>query len=80
MDDRRIVDLYMNRDQTAISETERKYGHYCFTIANNILHQVNVFFDTVVNDTPYRMPAMATLTVERGTADDAWEILQTFGN
>ncbi|MCR5767039.1 MAG: hypothetical protein K6G45_00910 [Lachnospiraceae bacterium] len=44
------------------------------------MDQVNVFFDMVVNDTPYRMPAMATLTVERGTADDAWEILQTFGN
>ena len=38
MDDSRIVELYLNRDQTAISETGQKYGHYCFSIANNILH------------------------------------------
>ena len=50
MDDRGIVDFYLNRDQTAISETERKYGHYCFTIANNILHDSNDASESV-NDT-----------------------------
>ena len=37
MDDSRIVELYFDRDQTAVSETERKYGKYCFSIANRIL-------------------------------------------
>ncbi len=37
MEDRRIVDLYWQRDETAIAETENKYGRFCFSIANNIL-------------------------------------------
>ena len=37
MDDSRIVDLYWERSEQAICETERKYGNYCFSIANNIL-------------------------------------------
>ena len=37
MEDRRIVDLYWQRDETAIAETENKYGRLCFSIANNIL-------------------------------------------
>ncbi len=38
MDDCRIVDLYLQRDENAVSETEKKYGRYCFSIARNILH------------------------------------------
>ncbi len=37
MDDHTIVDLYINRDEKAIRETEKKYGAYCFKIAYNIL-------------------------------------------
>ena len=37
MDDSRIVELYWNRSEQAIAETERKYGHYCYRIAYNIL-------------------------------------------
>ena len=37
MEDSRIVELYWNRDEAAIDETERKYGTYCFSIANRIL-------------------------------------------
>ena len=37
MEDSRIVDLYWERSQQAIYETQRKYGSYCFSIANNIL-------------------------------------------
>ena len=37
MEDRRIVELYWNRDEAAIAETQRKYGNYCFSIANRIL-------------------------------------------
>lgn len=37
MEDARIVDLYWQRSNTAIEETERKYGPYCRSIAYNIL-------------------------------------------
>ena len=37
MDDKRIVTLYLERSETAISETEKKYGRYCLSIAKNIL-------------------------------------------
>ena len=38
MDDKAILDLYWSRSEKAISETDTKYGAYCFTIAYNILN------------------------------------------
>jgi len=38
MDDKAILDLYWSRSEKAISETDAKYGAYCFCIANNILN------------------------------------------
>ena len=38
LDDERIVALYWQREEKAISETDRKYGKYLLTIAYNILH------------------------------------------
>ena len=38
MDDKAILDLYWSRSENAISETDSKYGAYCFTIAYNILN------------------------------------------
>ena len=35
--DNEIIELYWNRDESAIRETETKYGNYCFAVANNIL-------------------------------------------
>lgn len=37
MDDNKIIELYWNRSEDAISETAAKYGGYCYTIAYNIL-------------------------------------------
>lgn len=37
MEDRQIIDLYWNRSEEAISETDTKYGPYCYKIAYNIL-------------------------------------------
>ena len=37
MDDQSIVDLYFSRNQDAITQTDKKYGHYCYSIAYNIL-------------------------------------------
>ena len=36
MEDTKIVDLYWQRSDLAISETNQKYGRYCHTIAYNI--------------------------------------------
>jgi RNA polymerase sigma-70 factor (ECF subfamily) len=36
MEDAAIVELYWQRSDTAISETDKKYGRYCHTIAYNI--------------------------------------------
>jgi len=37
MDDRDIIALYFKRLESAITETAKKYGKYCFSISNNIL-------------------------------------------
>ncbi len=38
MEDCQIIELYWQKNTDAISETANKYGAYCFTIADNILH------------------------------------------
>ena len=38
MEDERIIQLYFARDEQAVAETDRKYGGYCFTLANAILN------------------------------------------
>ena len=49
MDDTAIVDLYWQRSDEAISETDKKYGRYCHSIA---YHICNDYEDTeeCVND------------------------------
>ena len=37
MEDILIIDLYFERNEQAIAETQNKYGRYCYCIANNIL-------------------------------------------
>ena len=37
MEDKMIVDLYWERSEAAIAETEKKYGKYCHTVASRIL-------------------------------------------
>jgi RNA polymerase sigma-70 factor (ECF subfamily) len=50
MDDQRIIELYFDRDESAIAETQKKYGAYCHTVAAAILSDAR---DTeeCVNDT-----------------------------
>ena len=38
MEDAQIIELYFQRKEEAIKETDSKYGSYCFAIAENILH------------------------------------------
>lgn len=37
MTDKRIVQMYLSRSETAIAETEREYGRYFYSIAQGIL-------------------------------------------
>ena len=37
MEDGKILALYFDRDERALEETEKKYGGYCYTVANGIL-------------------------------------------
>lgn len=50
MEDSKIIELYWQRKESAISETDSKYGKYCNTIAYNILHN-NEDAGECVNDT-----------------------------
>lgn len=50
MEDKQIVDLYWERSEAAITETEKKYGRYCRYIAYQILNDEEDAKE-VVNDT-----------------------------
>ena len=53
MEDKMIVELYWNRDERAIWETEQKYGKYLLKIANNILCNLPDSEESV-NDTYFK--------------------------
>jgi len=48
--DEEIIDMYWERDENAINETDKKYGNYLFTIANNIVND-KMDCEECVNDT-----------------------------
>lgn len=50
MEDASIIELFWERNQQAIEETDKKYGKLCFSVANNLL---NNFHDSqeCVSDT-----------------------------
>ena len=50
MEDRQIVAMYQQRDQQAIAQTERKYGHYLTKVAYHILYDLEDCAESV-NDT-----------------------------
>lgn len=53
MDDNKIIELYWDRSEQAISETSKKYGRYCHYIAYSILHN-DEDSEECVNDTYLR--------------------------
>ena len=82
MDDKSIVDLYFGRDQEAITQTDKKYGHYCYRIAYNILTN-NEDAEESVSDTyvaawraiPPRRPSVLSTflgKITRHIAIDRW--------
>lgn len=82
MEDQEIIDLYFQRSESAISETAEKYGHYCYTIAFNILtnnedaeESVSDTYMAAWNAMPPRRPAMlATFLgkITRHLSIDRW--------
>ena len=82
MDDELIVQLYWDRSENAISETDRKYGAYCHSIAYGIL-QSKEDAEESVNDTymdawnsmpPHRPSILATFLgkITRRNAGYSW--------
>ena len=52
MDDKQIIELYFERNEQAIKETEKKYGRFCHCIAMNVLG-IHEDAEECVNDTYY---------------------------
>ena len=84
MDDTAIIDLYWQRSDQAISETDRKYGRYCHRIAMNICAD-REDAEECVNDTwlrawnrmPSERPSLLSVflgTITRNLALDRWRV------
>ncbi|MDO5153880.1 MAG: sigma-70 family RNA polymerase sigma factor [Eubacteriales bacterium] len=82
MDDQKIIDLYWSRSESAISESNQKYGKYCYSIAYNILTN-NEDAEECVSDTymaawkampPQRPSILATFLgkITRNLSIDRW--------
>lgn len=54
MDDKALIKLYFDRNEHAISETQRQFGGYLYTIAHNILGSVQDA-EECVNDVLMRL-------------------------
>ena len=82
MEDEQIIDLYFAREEQALAETDRKYGPYCFALANNILHNDQDAEETVSdtwwkawNAIPPKRPAvfrMFLAKITRNLAFSRW--------
>ena len=83
VEDKQIIDLYWARAETAISETAKKYGRYCHSIAFNILHShedseecVNDTFFNAWRTMPPQRPskfAAFLVTITRHLSLNRWE-------
>ena len=82
MDDQRIVELYWERSEKAVSETASKYGKYCYSIAYNVLANKEDAEESV-NDTymdawnsipPHRPSILSTFLgkITRRISIDRW--------
>ncbi len=82
MDDEKIINLYWQRNEKAISETKLKYGKFCYTIAYRVLHN-NEDAEECENDTyleawnsmPPQKPSVLSAflgTITRRKSIDKW--------
>lgn len=82
MEDEAIVSLYWERSEQAITETESKYGRFCYSIAYHLLHNAEDATESV-NDTyleawnsmpPHRPNSLAAFLgrITRRLSVDRW--------
>lgn len=83
MDDREIVNLYWERNENAITESEKKYGKYCYFIAHNILksHEdseecVNDTYIRAWNSIPPKKPEKLSVFLGKITRNLALDVLE----
>ena len=50
MDDEKIIEMFFDRNEQALGETEQKYGKYCYAVSYRILNS-NEDSEECVNDT-----------------------------
>lgn len=87
MEDNQIIELYWNRLENAITETDKKYGNYCNSIAFNILQDredtkecVNDTYLKTWNAIPPQKPNVLKLflgKITRNLAINKYEKLRT---
>ncbi len=88
MDDKQIVDLYWQRSEQAIQETDTKYGGYCYSIAYNVLANredaqecVSDTYLAAWNALPPHRPAILTAflgKLTRRISIDRWRSLTAY--
>ena len=81
MDDGKIIDLFWQRDESAIDETRRKYGKLCYSVAFNILgdsrdseEAVNDTYLGVWNAIPPHKPVIFSSFITRITRNISLKI------
>lgn len=79
MEDEAIIKLYFARNERAVQETDKKYGRYCFTLADAILHNRQDSEETVSdtylkawNAIPPRKPTVLKLFLAKITRNLAF--------
>ena len=82
MKDEQIIALYFERSQDAITESEKKYGGYCFSIAHRILSSkedaeecVNDTWHTAWRSMPPHKPQFLSSFLARITRNSALDRL-----
>ena len=80
MEDSKIIELYENRDQQAISQSDIKYGGYCYSVGYNILgvredteECVNETWLRAWNSIPPQKPRMLSAFFGRITRNIAFD-------
>lgn len=84
MNDKSIIDLYFSRDEEAITQTDKKYGRYCYSIAYNILtnkedaeESVSDTYMTAWRAIPPRRPSVLSTflgKITRHISIDRWRV------
>ena len=84
MDDRQIIELYFERNERAVEETQNKYGRYCFFVANNILSNeqdseecINDTWNRTWNAIPPQKPDSLKLFLARITRNLAFDKIKS---